>query len=77
MAWEHTAIFRGKMAVKLTWHAEGHSPLSWFNADAVVHGPVQALLAPEIFLCCLNGHVTQQELNLLQFSPRNMAQACA
>lgn len=56
---------------------ERRSPLIWFNTDAVVHGSIQALLAPEVFLCRLNGHVTQQKLNLLEFSTRNMAQARA
>src|SRR5712692_4973997 len=43
------------------------------NADSVVHGSPQALLAAEVFLCCLHGRVPQQELDLLQLAARNVA----
>jgi hypothetical protein len=33
-------------------------------------------LAPEVSLRCLDGDVTQQKLNLLQFTASLMAQSC-
>jgi hypothetical protein len=46
---------------------------AWLNADLVVHGAPEVLLATEVFLSSLHGDVRQQELNLLQLAARNMA----
>jgi hypothetical protein len=45
-----------------------------FDADAVVYGSANALLATEIALSRLYGDVSEQELNLLQLSASGMAQ---
>jgi hypothetical protein len=39
-----------------------------FDADVVVHGSANPLLAPEIAFSCLHGHVAEKELDLIQFS---------
>ena len=49
----------------------------WFNADAVVHGASNPLLAAEVALGRLNRNVPEQKLNLFQFAARSMAQPCA
>ena len=46
----------------------------WFDADVVVHGSANPLLASEITLGCLHGDVPEKELDLIQFSTRCMAQ---
>jgi len=51
--------------------------LSWFDSNPIVDSPVQALLTSKIFLRCLNGHVAQQKLNLLQLATCNVTQASA
>jgi hypothetical protein len=45
-----------------------------FDADAVVYGSANALLATEIALSRLYGDVSEQELNLLQLSPGCVAE---
>ena len=46
----------------------------WFDADVVVHGSANPLLAAEIAFSCLHGNVPEKELDLIQFSTRCMAQ---
>src|ERR1019366_4464545 len=48
----------------------------WFDAEVVIHGPLNSLLAAEIPFGCLHGNVAQKELNLLQFAACGMAQLC-
>ena len=45
-----------------------------FDPDSIIDGGPDALLAAEISLCRLDRNVAQQELNLLQFSSRYVAQ---
>jgi hypothetical protein len=51
--------------------------LNRVNSDAIVNSSVQALVASGVFVCCLNRHVTQLELSLLQFATRDVAQPSA
>jgi len=44
------------------------SPWLGFDADAVVHGSLNPLLAAEIAFCCLHRNVPEKELDLIQFS---------
>jgi len=46
----------------------------WFDADVVVHGSANPLLAAEMALSCLHGNVAKKKLDLIQFSTRCMAQ---
>jgi len=46
-----------------------------FYADLVVHRSANPLLAAEITLGCLHGHVPEEELHLVQLSACGMAQA--
>ena len=50
------------------------APQLWFDADVVVHGSANPLLAAKIAFSCLHGNVPKKELNLVQFSTRCMAQ---
>jgi hypothetical protein len=50
------------------------APRLRFDADVVVHSSANPLLAAEIAFSCLHGNVTEQELDLFQFSTRSMAQ---
>ena len=49
----------------------------WFDAEVIIHRPLNPPLAAEIPFGCLHGHVAQKELNLLQFTACGMAQLCA
>ena len=40
----------------------------WFDAEVIIDGPLNPLLAAEIPLRCLHGNVAKKELNLLQFA---------
>jgi hypothetical protein len=42
----------------------------------IVDRIAETLLAPEVSLRCLDGDMTQQKLNLLQFAASLMAQSC-
>ncbi len=42
------------------------------DADVVVHGSANPLLAAEIAFRCLHGNVAEKELDLFQFSTRSM-----
>ena len=46
----------------------------WFDPDSVIHGGPDALLAAEISFRSLDRNVAKQELNLLQFASRYVAQ---
>ena len=46
-----------------------------FDADPVIHGGTNALLAAEVSLRRLNGDVPEKELNLFQFTARSVAQS--
>jgi hypothetical protein len=48
-------------------HPDGWARLR-FDADVVVHSSANPLLAAEIAFSCLHGNVTEQELDLFQFS---------
>ena len=50
------------------------APQLRFDADVVVHGSANPLLAAEIAFSCLHGNVPEKELNLVQFSARCVAQ---
>ena len=45
-----------------------------FNADPITHRGPNALLAAEVSLRRLDGNVSEQELDLLQFAARRVAQ---
>jgi hypothetical protein len=47
----------------------------WFDADAIIDGVAEALLAAQISLGRLDAHVAQQKLNLLQLAARLMTKA--
>ena len=53
------------------------APRLRFDAEVIIHGPLNPLLAAEIPFGCLHGNVAQKELNLLQFAACGMAQLCA
>src|SRR3989442_6313721 len=46
-----------------------------FDSKPVVHGDWKLLFAPEVPLRGLDGHMPQQELNLIQFATCKMAHA--
>jgi hypothetical protein len=46
---------------------------SWFNADLVVIGEPQLLLTAEVMFGRLDGHVTEEELNLVELAACQMA----
>ena len=50
------------------------APRLRFDADVVIHGTVDPLLAAEIVFSCLDGNVPEKELDLIQLSTRCMAQ---
>ncbi len=45
-----------------------------FDADPLIHGGPNALLAAEVWLRRLDGNVSEQELDRLQFAARRVAQ---
>ena len=45
----------------------------WLDANSVIHGGPDALLAAEISFCGLDRYVAKQELYLLQFASRCVA----
>lgn len=53
-------------ATRQLWHSR--ALVLWLNADLIVHGLTDALLATEVPLCGLDRDVTKEKLNLLQFS---------
>jgi len=50
---------------------------SRFNADLVVHGESEPLLATEVLFCRLDRNVAQQELDLVELAACQMAQTRA
>jgi hypothetical protein len=46
----------------------------WLQSDSIVNGILQALFAPEVSLRGLDGDVTQQKLDLLEFASGLVAQ---
>jgi hypothetical protein len=60
------------VAEKSPSRSSGHSLR--FDADAIVHGSADPLLTAEITFGCLYGYMSQQELNLVQFSACGIAQ---
>ena len=52
-------------------------PSGFSQSEVVVHRLAEFLLAAQIALSCLNRCVPKQKLNLLKFSARQMAYACA
>ena len=46
-----------------------------FDSDLVIHGDSQLLLAPEVMLSCLDRHMPDQELNLVEFTAGHMTEA--
>ena len=49
----------------------------WFEADSIVHGISELLLAAKVSLCCANADVPEQELDLVKLSTGIMAHARA
>jgi hypothetical protein len=45
-----------------------------FNADVIVEGNTQLLLATEVLLCCLHAYVSKKKLDLPQFAAREVAE---
>ena len=54
--------------------SDERAPRLRFDADVVVHGATNPLLAAEIAFSCLHGNVPEKELDLIQFSTRCVAQ---
>ena len=48
---------------------------SGFDADLVVDSEPELLLAAEVMFRCLDGHMTEKKLNLVQFAAGEMAKA--
>lgn len=48
---------------------------SRFNADFVVHSKPELLFTAEVMLRCLDGYVTEEELNLVKLAARELAKA--
>ncbi len=46
----------------------GPDPALRLNANSVVHGSADPLLASKVSLCSLHRHMTKKELNLLQLA---------
>jgi hypothetical protein len=55
-------------------HAGTNDSALRFNADPIVDGSANALLAAEVSLGRLDGDVPEEKLNLLQFATRSMAE---
>jgi hypothetical protein len=53
--------------------SEGALFTLWFDADSVIHGRADTLLAAELSLGGLDGYVAEQKLNLLQFTSGRVA----
>jgi hypothetical protein len=51
--------------------------LGWLNPKTVVHSFAKFLLASQVALCRLHGYMSQQELDLFQFTARSVTEACA
>ena len=51
------------------WRLSAATGIGWFDADPIIDGGMDTLFAAKVFLCCLHGDVSEQKLNLLQFSP--------
>jgi hypothetical protein len=51
--------------------------LSGLNAEPIIDGVPESLFASQVFFCRLHGHMTEQKLDLLQLTPRIMAEASA
>jgi hypothetical protein len=49
---------------------------SWFDAHLVVHRKPELLLASEATVRCLDGHVTEEKLNLVELPAGQMTEAC-
>jgi len=48
-----------------------------FDAKSVAHRFSESLFATEIALCCLDGHMAQQELDLFQFTSSRVTESSA
>jgi hypothetical protein len=57
--------------------AEPTALLNRFDSNAAVNGATYSLPAAEILFCCLNGHVPEEELDLLELAARGVAKARA
>lgn len=58
----------------LDWRLSAATGIGWFDADPIIDSGMDTLLTPKVFLCCLDGDVSEQELNLLQLSPGCVAE---
>ena len=47
-----------------------------FDSERIVDRATQVLLAPEVSLCCLDRHVSEEKLNLVQLAAGQVAQSC-
>src|SRR3954470_16103437 len=48
----------------------------WIEADRVIHGILKTLLAAKIPFCGFDGNVSEEKLNLLEFTSCLMAESC-
>ena len=62
--------FRAFLAEKSASRSGKGYPALQLDANLIVHSSPNPLLAAEITFCCLHGNMSQQELNLVQFSAR-------
>jgi hypothetical protein len=55
--------------------ATGLSVVIRFDADVMVHGRTESMLAAQVLFCSLNADMAEQELNLFQFATGDVTQA--
>src|SRR5437899_9820038 len=48
---------------------------AWLDSYPIVDGFAKSLFAAQVFLCSLDGHMAEQELNLFQLSSRIVAES--
>ena len=66
--------FRFHLDVLSPNHPETRARTLRFDANSVVDRPGDALFATQVSLGCLDGNVSEEELNLLQLSPSRVTQ---
>ena len=69
---EKTTLLQGSLK------GTGNPPLpSRLNADFVVHGASELLLAAKVNFRCLDGYMTKEKLDLVKLASSKMAETCA
>jgi hypothetical protein len=63
--------------LKVVCSRQGTGNPSGFDADFVVHGESELLLAAEVNLRRLDGYMTKEKLNVVKLASGKMAQTCA